>query len=134
MRILAHKKQLTLVVSALIFSGITHAQSSVKTSKEVGKINIEQDARIEKLVAYKTNINKTDDEKHYKIQIYNGTLEGAQKAKQEFNREFKDIVSDIAFETPNYKVRVGQFRTRLEADRYLIEVKEDYPSAFLLQP
>lgn len=134
MRLLEHKKQVATFVFALILSGISHAQTNVKTSKTDGKVTIEQDAQIEKLVSYKTKLNKTDDEKRFRIQIYNGTLEGAQKAKRNFSNEFKDITSDIAFETPNYKVRVGKFRTRLEADRYLIQVKNEYPSAFLLQP
>ncbi|MEL4308806.1 SPOR domain-containing protein [Joostella sp. CR20] len=134
MRILEYKKQLIISVFALIFSGITYGQTNVKTSQTDGKVNISQDERVEKLVAYKAKINKTDDEKRFRIQIYNGTLEGAQKAKETFNKEFSGIDSDIAFETPNYKVRVGKFRTRLEADRYLIEVKKEYPSAFLLQP
>ncbi|QLE01394.1 SPOR domain-containing protein [Galbibacter sp. BG1] len=134
MRILGYKESISLSIFALVFSGISFAQSSVKTSQPEGKINIEQDARIEKLVAYKTKLNKTETEKRYRIQIYNGTLEGAEKAKRDFNGDFKDLTSEIVFETPNYKVRVGKFRTRLEADRYLIEVKEEYPSAFLLQP
>ena len=125
MRLLEHKKQVAALVFTLIFSGISHAQTNVKTSKTDGKVTIEQDAQIEKLVSYKTKLNKTDDEKRFRIQIYNGTLEGAQKAKRNFSNEFK---------APNYKVRVGKFRTRLEADRYLIQVKNEYPSAFLLQP
>ncbi|MDG3583076.1 SPOR domain-containing protein [Galbibacter pacificus] len=134
MRILGNKDSLILLIFALGLCGISHAQSSVKTSEKEGVINVEQDERLNELVAYKTKLNKTDNEKRFRIQIYNGTLEGAQKAKRVFNSEFKDLVCDIAFETPNYKVRVGKFRTRLEADRYLLKVKEEYPSAFLLQP
>ncbi|MCM5662030.1 SPOR domain-containing protein [Galbibacter mesophilus] len=134
MRILGYKDSMALAISTLVFSGFCLAQNNVKTPPAKGKINIEQDARIEKLVAYKTTLNKTATEKRYRIQIYNGTLEGAEKAKRDFNGAFEDLTSEIVFETPNYKVRVGKFRTRLEADRYLLEVKKEYPSAFLLQP
>ncbi|MCX2681042.1 SPOR domain-containing protein [Galbibacter sp. EGI 63066] len=133
MRLLAFKNYFVLLIFTFVFSGITHAQESVKTSSKEGKINIDQDPRIEKLVAYKAKINSSNT-KRYRIQIYNGTLEGAQKAKQSFSNQFDDMSSDISFETPNYKVRVGNFRTRLEADRHLLQVKEKYPSAFLLEP
>ena len=38
------------------------------------------------------------------------------------------------FETPNYKVRVGNFRTRLEADRGLVKVQKEFKSAFVFKP
>lgn len=106
----------------------------MKTQHPEGKVTINQDPRIEKLIAYNSELNKSDSEKRFRIQIYNGTLEGAEEAEKEFLEKFDEISSNISFETPNYKVRVGKFRNRLEADRYLMKVRKEYPSAFLLQP
>jgi hypothetical protein len=33
---------------------------------------------------------------------------------------------------PDYSVRVGDFRTQLEAQKYLEQIKEVYPSAFIV--
>lgn len=134
MRLLAQRTSVFITISALFFTGISLAQDGTKGQNPEGKVSIDQDPRIEKLIAYKTELNKTSNEKRYRIQIYNGTLEGAKKAEQSFNEKFDEISCNISFETPNYKVRVGKFRNRLEADRYLMEVKKEYPSAFLLQP
>lgn len=134
MRLLAQRTSVIITISALFFTGISLAQDDTKGHHSEGKVSIDQDPRIEKLIAYKTELNKSNNEKRYRIQIYNGTLEGAKKAEQSFNNKFDEISCNISFETPNYKVRVGKFRNRLEADRYLMEVKKEYPSAFLLQP
>ena len=40
----------------------------------------------------------------------------------------------MTFETPNYKVRIGKFRTRLEAEKALSKVKNVYPAAFVIAP
>ncbi|RNL93522.1 SPOR domain-containing protein [Sinomicrobium pectinilyticum] len=104
------------------------------TYAQEGKINIRQDVKVEKLLAAKTELNKDDSgADRYRIQIYNGSLEGATTEKAKFENTFS-FNCDIAFKTPTYRVYVGKFRTKLEADRYLIEVKKKYPSAFIIAP
>ncbi|WP_417363362.1 SPOR domain-containing protein [Galbibacter sp.] len=134
MRLLARRTSIFITIIAFSFCGVISAQESVKPQHPEGKVTIDQDPRIEKLIAYKSELNKSNNDKRFRIQIYNGTLEGAEKAEREFTKKFDDISCNISFETPNYKVRVGKFRNRLEADRYLMKVRQEYPSAFLLQP
>jgi hypothetical protein len=40
----------------------------------------------------------------------------------------------LSFETPNYKVRVGNFKEYLKASEELEFIRKMYPSAFLLKP
>ena len=42
--------------------------------------------------------------------------------------------SEMKYETPNYKIWVGDFRTKIEADRALIAIKKKYPNAFIFTP
>ncbi|WGU68695.1 hypothetical protein QIU19_01595 [Capnocytophaga canimorsus] len=44
------------------------------------------------------------------------------------------LPASLSFETPNYKVRIGVFRTRLDAERQLVEVKKVFPAAFIWNP
>lgn len=37
------------------------------------------------------------------------------------------------FQTPNFKVRVGDFRTKVEATKFLLELKQDFPEAFIVE-
>ena len=47
---------------------------------------------------------------------------------------YYDIDATIVFNTPNYKVWVGNFKTRIEAERYLIEIKKKYKNVLLIKP
>ena len=38
------------------------------------------------------------------------------------------------FETPNYKVRVGKFKSRIIAEKKLREIKQIFKSAFIFKP
>ena len=134
MRFLPKNNFFLSAICSLTFVGFSYAQQAENNPVSKGKVNIEQDARIDKLLDAKKDMIKKGETTLYRIQIYNGTLKGAQDALKDFREDYPDWKSDISFELPNYKVRVGKFRTRLEADRMLMTVKKTHPSAFLLEP
>ncbi len=70
----------------------------------------------------------------YKIQIFSGESEKAKNTLNDFRREFKNIDGTIVFFTPNYKVWVGNFKTRIEAERNLIEIRKSYKNVHLIRP
>ena len=77
------------------------------------------------------------NKKYYgnRIQIFsssNNRLE-AVRAKSEFLREFPEIKSYLVYQAPNYKVRVGDFLDRLQANKELLIIKESFPNAFLVK-
>ena len=54
--------------------------------------------------------------------------------KEEYVKLFDDSTATVIYETPNYKVWVGNFFTRLEADKSLLKVRKKYKSAFIFRP
>lgn len=56
----------------------------------------------------------------------------AQSVQKEFSRSFPDIPSYLSYAEPNFRVRVGNFRTRLDALRVLESIKMQYPGAFIV--
>ncbi|MGO2101863.1 MAG: SPOR domain-containing protein [Psychroflexus halocasei] len=70
----------------------------------------------------------------YKIQVFSGSIQQAKKVKNDYNQLALDFSSMIFYESPNYKVWVGSFRTKLDADRAFLELKNDFPHAFVFQP
>ena len=127
MRFLAIEKIAILALSAFFYSGVANAQR--------GEINISKDSKIDKLLTYQKEINQeTDNDRRFKIQIFNGNLKNAQRLKSQFEYKYGNIPANIKFETPNYKVWVGSFRNRLEAERALLKVKKKFPNAFLFKP
>lgn len=58
--------------------------------------------------------------------------EKAAKEKEEVEKIFKEIPCYITYFEPNFRVRVGDFRTRIEAYRMLDQVKLHFPGAFIV--
>jgi uncharacterized protein YxjI len=101
-------------------------------SAQQGSVTVNQDEEITQLIELKKDINKS--KKNYKIQIFNGSHSGALKAQSDFKKVFSEWSIDLEYETPNYKIWVGDFKTRLEADRALIKVKKEFANAFIFKP
>lgn len=97
-----------------------------------GEVTVNQDEEIERLLQLKKEINRTESK--FKIQIFNGNRSEAEKARLDFRRAFPDMSTSMHYETPNYKIWIGSFNTRLEADRALLRVKQKFSSAFIFAP
>jgi hypothetical protein len=73
--------------------------------------------------------------KGYRILIYMGSGQEARKeadqARAGFIRLFEGVTSYIRFEYPYFKVYVGDFRTKSEALRFLKQIENIYPDAFI---
>jgi len=97
-----------------------------------GVVVVNQDKNIDALLRLKKEVNKSDI--NYRIQIYNGPRNGAEKTRLEFRKSFSDWSTSMKYETPNYKIWIGNFKTRLEADRALIMIKKKFNNAFIFKP
>lgn len=108
---------------------------SQKSIGQVGKVSVSQDPKFEQLLNEKRKINSSITiNDRYKIQIYNGDTENSKKTLTDFKRENKNMDATIVFSTPQYKVWVGNFKTRIEAEKNLNDLKKKYPTAFLIKP
>lgn len=108
---------------------------SLKISAQEAKINIQQNPKFEQLLNEKRKINSSITvNESYKIQIYSGVSEKAKSTLNDCKQLFTDLDGTIVFNTPNYKVWIGNFRNRIDAERKLIEIKKVYENAFLIKP
>jgi hypothetical protein len=127
MRIIAYKK---IFLSSLLLVTLTPIMKAQDQN-----ISVTQDPKFEQLLNEKRKINTSlTVNDSYKIQIYTGGSENAKKTLSEFKQEFKDIDATIVFNTPNYKVWVGNFKTRIEAERTLVNIKDRYKNVLLIKP
>ncbi len=73
----------------------------------------------------------------YRIQLMmesgNHALTEAQELTVKFSEDFPEVGTYITFREPYYRVRVGNFRTRLEAENFLSQIARKYPSAWVIQ-
>lgn len=96
---------------------------------------VEQDPKFIEFLNEKRKVNASVSvNDRWKIQVFTGNNETSKKALADFRKEFKQVDATIIFQTPNYKVWAGNFRTRVEAERVLREIKLRYPDAFLIKP
>ena len=97
-----------------------------------GSIKINQSNKLDSIIKLKKELNSKIQ--NLRIQIYSGDRENAEQIIQEFNEIFNDTTADVIYETPNYKVWVGNYYTQLEADKRLIEIRKKFRSAFIFRP
>lgn len=127
MRILTPRKKALYTLLLLISACNINAQDQ--------NITVNQDPKFEQLLNEKRKINASISvNDSYKIQIFSGKSEEAKKTLTDFKQEFKNIDGTIIFNTPNYKVMVGNFKSRIEAEKNLVEIKRRYKNVFLIKP
>ena len=120
--------------------GVNQAISGqrVKMEELLGKLPIRQDARITELLVRHSQINQrrhgTDG---FRLEIFFGSdikaHENATRVKHEFNLIFPDIPAYVLFQTPNFKVRIGDFRNKSEALKSKANIASKYPNAFIVK-
>ena len=106
--------------------------SAIGIQAQEGTINVQQDEKIDKLLTLYTEVNSKAD--FYQIQVGFGSYQKAQNLKSQVDVDFPGWYSKIEFESPTYRVRLGKFKTKLEAERKYLEVRKKYPDAMLLKP
>jgi hypothetical protein len=124
-----------LSIRTFVFCSFLLSFSSYPIIAQNQNSDISQDPKFEQLLNEKRKINPSlTVNDFYKIQIYNGGSETAKKTLNEFRQEFAAIDATIVFNTPNYKVWVGNFRTRIEAERNVAIIKDRYKNVLLIKP
>ena len=120
----------------LSVSSPTRAQSRGDSLKQFTvDSNIIQDKRVNELILKHVLINEAKDGKMqgYRVQIHFGPERAkALDVKTKFTTEYKDVPSYLSVEMPYFKIRVGDFRTKLEAYKLLQEISGDFPGAFIV--
>lgn len=105
---------------------------SIGSQAQEGVVTIDEDPRISTLLQLYTEVDLRVG--FYQIQIGFGSYEKAQQLKAGVETDFPDWGSSIVFESPTYRVRLGKFKTKLEAERKYLQVRQKYPQAMLLKP
>tara|TARA_B100001027_G_scaffold186009_1_gene138395 strand:+ start:491 stop:916 length:426 start_codon:yes stop_codon:yes gene_type:complete len=106
--------------------------SSASLFGQNGNIKINQSNKLDSIIKLKKELNSKIQ--NLRIQIYSGDRDNAEKVIKEFIEIFNDTTADVTYETPNYKVWVGNYYTQLEADKKLIEIRNKFRSAFIFRP
>tara|TARA_B100000795_G_C22644360_1_gene377769 strand:+ start:146 stop:556 length:411 start_codon:yes stop_codon:yes gene_type:complete len=123
-----------LTISLILFSSkITFSQDVIDTNsiKPISTIKVIEDDRIDKLNKVYTSTYKLDG---YRVQIYSGNKrQPANQARSTFLRVHPKTKAHLDYKQPHYRVRVGDFRTKLEALKYKNGITNEFPNCFIVK-
>ena len=98
---------------------------------QTGRVRVTGDVAVAQMVEKHIELNsKTKTIPGYRVQIasFSGTSSksNAFNLRDRFMIDHPTVQAYIIYDEPNFKVKVGDFRSRLEAYAFLQEIKETY--------
>ena len=103
----------------------------------LNQLTVIEDPRLEKMLSWDISQNKIiDGIEGYRVEIFFSpdadAREKTLKKKVEFLSLYPDIPVHIKYDAPNFRLRVGDFRTKNEALKLYKKIKNSYPVAFIV--
>ena len=131
-KILTFMKKLFLVIILSFFSLFLFSQENTSDSTLIKpSTTIIKDSRIDKLNETYTSSHKL---KGFRVQIHSGQKKQlANQARLRFTRVYRKTKAHDTYEQPNFKVRVGDFKTKLEALKFKNELTKHFPNCYIVK-
>jgi hypothetical protein len=120
--------------AVLLLPLFSSAQKTVTTYHNDSSFVFTRDNRLDELITRQQDINALKNTiSGFRIQIYfGGVRQKAAEAKIDFSKKHTDVASYLTYSAPNFKVRVGDFRTRFEAMRFMKSIEGQYTTTFIV--
>jgi len=101
------------------------------------KLHVNQDPRLDKMLNWHIEENiKKDGIDGFRVEIFfsseQNALAQAKSKKVEFLSRYPEYEVNIKYDAPNFRVRIGDFRTKNEALKLHKEIERSYPMAFIV--
>ncbi|MBW4888239.1 SPOR domain-containing protein [Mucilaginibacter sp. HMF5004] len=107
-----------------------------------GTLTVVKDARIDTLIAKRLELSKAggssaatinNSGNGYRVQFFvSSNRTEAYNAQTRFNELYPEYKTYIIYSEPNFKVRAGDFRTKLEATRLMEQLRGQFTSLFII--
>ncbi|RKD20200.1 preprotein translocase [Pelobium manganitolerans] len=128
-------------IKRYILSVILAASFLGAFAQENAKVTVVKNPLIDSLIARRIALNKgvTKDGtpiivNGYRVQIFFGSdRKEAYNEQARFSSLYPEYATYISYTQPNYRVKVGDFRTRAEAQRLMTELRPTFPTLFIFQ-
>lgn len=128
--------RLTLILSVLFFASNSSFSQNDTLRTFTTDSNIIQDKRVNELILKHILINEAmkGKIKGYRVQIHSGAEKSkALEIKTKFALLYNNIPVYLDYQQPYFKVRVGDFRTRLEAYKLLKKIILEFSGSYIVQ-
>jgi hypothetical protein len=106
-------------------------------AQERGKVEVVKDPRIDTLVARRLSLKAKNPQAFssngYRIQVFYGSVRGdAYNVQAKFQAIYPGIRTYLSYNEPDFKVKVGDFRTKLEAEKFKQELQSTFKGLFII--
>lgn len=130
------KKSFMFLAMVAVSFCFLQAQNYYSTNRSKGRIEIKGDVAVSQLVQKHIELNeRVRTIPGYRIQV--ASLSGTSSKNRAFDMKdrirnnYPGMEAYVVFDEPNFKVKVGDFRTRLEAFVFLQHIKTDFPGTII---
>jgi hypothetical protein len=132
-------KHILFISFIFSFFNVSAQVSKLTTSDgSAGKVEYIVDPKIDSLISRHKVISESKGTiEGYRIQIFNASGNNSKKqandVKADFMQKYPDVESYVLYQAPNFKVRIGDFRSRMEAQKMFNSLKREFPSAYIVK-
>ena len=105
-----------LLLFTILIAGIDNFSAQNKTNSN---------SEIKRLISKKRAYNSSYGY-GFRIQIYYGNETKARSLQSKFKVNFPDLYTKLDYDKPDWKVLVGNYKTKLEADKAVINFSEKF--------
>ena len=103
-------------------------------SQNLGKLDIVADSKVTKLFERYLEENKKNQTiEGFRVQIHFGNdREKAKEIKTKFLNLYSQTEAYESYQQPNFRIRIGDFRTRYEALKFQKLIASNFPSSYIV--
>ncbi|MDN5285727.1 MAG: hypothetical protein JWR38_2001 [Mucilaginibacter sp.] len=135
-----YKATFSKVIGYCIFFVLIAVSTQTAAQQVRGKVEVIKDPLVDTLIAKRLEMNKgaggvasAFSSIGYRVQIFSGSnRKAAYNAQARLQDQYPELRTYIIYNEPNFKVRAGDFRTRLEAQKLMQELQSSFSSLFII--
>ncbi len=128
------------LIIIFLISGATLFSQRFFVNKNV---KIYKDPRVDSLLLLHRKLNEFNlfHEEHdgldgYRVELFfesgNNSKSKTMAVKNEFLRRYSNVEAYVTYGSPYYRLKVGDFRSKLDAENFLQRIKRRYPAAYVV--
>jgi hypothetical protein len=136
---------LTVSVKCILLFGLIILPSFLfAQTPERGKVEIDKDSKVDSLIGNYLVSGKTGPANPavaggnytsdgFRVQIFSGSdRKAAYSIQAKFQDKHPEVHTYLSYREPNFKVHVGDYRSRLEAEKMVDELKNSFTGVFII--
>ena len=136
------KVAMSAAIKSVLFFGLMFVPSLLFAQTR-GKVEIDKDAKVDSLIGNYLVGSKNNPANPgggpmlasdgFRVQIFSGSdRKEAYSVQAKFQDRHPEMRTYLSYKEPNFKVHVGDFRSRMEAEKVVDELKNSYTGLFII--